>query len=179
MKRALRSAAGTVRSAPTLEEQVYIEMLRTAQSIGRWVAEEFKANGLTQSQYNVLRILRGARPEPLSSKVIAERMIHDDPDLTRLLDRLEAAGLVDKERSTRDRRVIEVRITRAGLDLLETTTAPMRARLRAGFGGLDARRLEQLAGLLRQVRQANPKPDPSPGDPSPSSTTTPTRRRSQ
>jgi DNA-binding MarR family transcriptional regulator len=179
MRRALRRAAGTVPSGPTLEERVYIEMLRTAQAVGRWVLEEFKAYGLTPSQYNVLRILRGARPEPLSSRVIAERMIHDDPDLTRLLDRLEAAGLVAKERSTKDRRAIEVRITRAGLERVEAATPPMRQRLRAAFGHLDERRLDQLADLLRQARRAhaNPNPDPSPGDPSHPSNARPTRRR--
>jgi DNA-binding MarR family transcriptional regulator len=154
MKRTLRSEIGQRRGFSTLEEEVHLEVLRTAQLAGRWVVEALKPSGLTPSQFNVLRILRGARPEPLSSRVICERMVHHDPDLTRLLDRLEAAGLIAKERCPTDRRVVHVRITQAGLDSVETASRAVSDRVRRGFGPLGEQRLNQLADLLERVRCA-------------------------
>ena len=80
-------------------------------------AEEFKASGLTPSQYNVLRILRGARPDAVTCGEIGERMVTRDPDLTRLLDQLEAAGMVTKSRDADDRRVVKA-FGRSPLDYL-------------------------------------------------------------
>ena len=73
-----------------------------------------KSHGLTGAQYNVLRILRGAEPEGLLCRGISERMISRDPDITRLLDRMEKRGLITRERQTEDRRVIKTRITPEG-----------------------------------------------------------------
>jgi Fe2+ or Zn2+ uptake regulation protein len=111
MGRRIREELKQSRPFASLEEEVVVEIQRTAQNVMRWLVEELKPIGLTPSQYNVLRILRGSSPEPLSATEICSRMVTHDPDLTRLMDRLEAAGLVRKQRGTRDRRVVDVHIT--------------------------------------------------------------------
>ena len=106
---------------------------------------------LTTSQYNVLRILRGAHPESLTVGEIGERTIARDPDITRLVDRLDARGLVKRTRSEEDRRVVEVEIVRKGLDLLEKLD-PHSARMpRALIGHVAQRKLRQLSKLLAEV----------------------------
>jgi DNA-binding MarR family transcriptional regulator len=154
MPRRLREELQQKRPFPTLEEEVFVEIQRTAQATTRWVVEALKPTGLTPPQFNVLRILRGARPEPLSSCGIAERMIAFDPDLTRLLDRLEARGLVRKARDDRDRRVVSVHITQEGLELVESGTQAVRARLKAAMAHAGPRKLDTLADLLEMVRGA-------------------------
>jgi len=130
-----------------------MELQRTSQVCVRATAEAIKPFGLTPAQFNVLRILRGAG-EPLSASRICERMIHDDPDLTRLLDRLEAAGLVAKERDTRDRRVMNVTITSAGLHTIAQASEALGGRVNDRFARLGPQRLATLAALLREVREA-------------------------
>jgi DNA-binding MarR family transcriptional regulator len=144
-------APGAARLTPILEEQVFLELQRTAQAGVRWVVEALKPHALTPAQYNVLRILRGARPEPLSAGRIAERMVHDDPDLTRLLDRLEGAGWVARARDARDRRVMSVTITADGLAVVDTATESIRRRLREAMAPVDAKQLESLVTLLRRL----------------------------
>ena len=95
MARRIRQEIRQAKPFESIEEEVIVEIQRTAQATMRWLVEELKPSGLTPSQFNVLRILRGARPESLSSSGICERMVTYDPDLTRLLDRLENAGWVE------------------------------------------------------------------------------------
>jgi len=152
MKRRLRSELKQTKPFPTLEEEAVVELQRTAQVVVRWVAEALRPSKLTLPQFNVLRILRGARPGSLSSTEIAERMIADAPDLTRLLDRLEAAGLVEKARDTRDRRVVNVRVTAAGVELVEAASLAMRRRVQEELKPMGPRKLETLADLLEQMR---------------------------
>jgi DNA-binding MarR family transcriptional regulator len=152
MKRRLRSELQMSKPFATLEEELVVEIQRTAQCAIRWVTEALKPSGLTPAQFNVLRILRGARPGSLSGSEIANRMIADDPDLTRLLDRLEAAGLIEKERDTRDRRVVNVRITADGLERVEAASVAVRKRLESEWGGLGAKKKESLADLLEAAR---------------------------
>lgn len=152
MPRHLRAELKQSKPFPTLEEEVYLEIQRTSQVTGRWVAETLKQERLTESQFNVLRILRGAGPTGLPSTRIAERMVRHDPDLTRLLDRLEAGGLVEKARDARDRRVVNARITTAGLSVVERASQAARRRLVAALRPLGLRRLGTLADLLEQVR---------------------------
>jgi len=152
MKRRLRSELKQNKPFPTLEEEVVVEVQRTAQVVVRWVAEALRPSKLTLPQFNVLRILRGARPGSLSSTEIAERMIADAPDLTRLLDRLEAAGFVEKARDTRDRRVVNVRATAAGIELVEAASLAMRRRVQEELKSMGPRKLETLADLLEQMR---------------------------
>jgi len=152
MGRRIREELKQSRPFASLEEEVVVEIQRTAQNVMRWLVEELKPIGLTPSQYNVLRILRGSSPEPLSATEICSRMVTYDPDLTRLMDRLEAAGLVRKQRGTRDRRVVDVHITPLGRETVERAITAARARIAAELAGMGKARLEQLADLLERVR---------------------------
>ena len=106
---------------------------------------------LTTNQYNVLRILRGSHPAMLACSDIAERMIERDPDITRLVDRLEKRGLVKRSRSRQDRRVVEVSITDKGLVLVRGLDVHVQRLPKALFGRLGAERARQLATLLEAV----------------------------
>ncbi len=106
---------------------------------------------LTNTQYNVLRILRGSHPAKLACSDIAERMIDRDPDITRLIDRLETRGLVRRSRSRRDRRVIEVSITDKGHALVRGLDAHVQRMPKALLGHLGLERLEKLGSLLEVV----------------------------
>lgn len=152
MRRRLREELKQSKPIPTLAEEVYLEIQRTSQVTARWIAQALKPAGLTESQFNVLRILRGSRPDGLSSSGIAERMVRHDPDLTRLLDRLEASGLVEKSRDRRDRRVVNARITAAGLRVVERASQAARLTLQTALRPLDPRKLGTLADLLELVR---------------------------
>ena len=103
---------------------------------------------VTVPQYNVLRILRGSHPTRLTSSDVGERMIARDPDVTRLLDRLVARGLVARVRSRQDRRVVEVGVTAKGLALIQELDAHVEKMPKALLGHLGPKRLRQLADLL-------------------------------
>jgi DNA-binding MarR family transcriptional regulator len=136
----------------SLEEEVMLNLLRTADRLMGKVEGTFKASGLTPTQYNVLRILRGMSPQGIACQEIARRLITRDADLTRLLDRLEARGLVQRERQTNDRRVVHTTITADGLSLLaELDPITLEANQRA-LGHLSKERLGLLLELLEEVR---------------------------
>ena len=135
-------------------QEAVVTLLGTADRVRTALSRVTGAHDVTLQQYNVLRILRGARPERLACGTIGERMVAHDPDLTRLLDRLQAAGLVDKSRDERDRRAMLVSITRKGLDVVERASRAVEERLQGALGGLGARKLEALADLLELVRGA-------------------------
>ncbi len=139
----------------SLEEETYLNVLRTADALHASMEEALKQAGLTPTQYNVLRILRGAGPEGLACRETAERMITRDPDVTRLFDRLEARGLVTRTRERKDRRVIITRITRAGLQILRGLDKPVAESHRRSLGHLRARRLRLLSRLLEQARETS------------------------
>jgi len=125
--------------------------LATARVMEPW-EKYLKANAeLSLHQYNVLRILRGSHPNGLPSGEIANRMVARDPDVTRLVDRLENRGLVTRTRSQRDRRIVEVGITDKGLQLLSSLDEPVDRFPRNMIGHLGPKRLEQLSALLEQV----------------------------
>lgn len=137
------------------EDRVFISLQKTADSLGLEVEQLLKPRGLTATQYNVLRILRGAGPEGLPCSAIAERMISHDPDMTRLLDRMEQRGLISRERQTDDRRVVRTCVTPAGLALLKSLDQPVRELHRRQFRHMPAARLKTLARLLEDVRRAD------------------------
>ena len=101
----------------TLEEEVFVALARTTDQLARRLEPVLKAAEISPTQYNVLRILRGA-PEGLTCSEVGGRMISRDPDITRLMDRLEKRGLVSRYRDSKDRRMVLTRITQAGLSLL-------------------------------------------------------------
>ena len=128
-----------------------MSLLRTADLLARGAEEAIKPSGLSATQYNVLRILRGAGPEGLCCGEVAERMLTHDPDITRLLDRLEKRGLVRRARESEDRRVITVRITQEGLRILAKLDEPIEELHRRQLGHLGQRRLQRLIDLLKSA----------------------------
>jgi DNA-binding MarR family transcriptional regulator len=136
----------------SVEEEVFLSLQRTADAVLRPVSEVLKAEGLSPTQYNVLRILRGAGAAGLSCREVGERMVTRDPDLTRLLDRLEARSLIARARGATDRRVVQTRITAEGLQLLARLDGRVEAAQRRSLGHVAARDLRSLARLLDAVR---------------------------
>jgi DNA-binding MarR family transcriptional regulator len=135
------------------EEVTHLEMMRTMEALSHRFAQVFKTVDLSSTQYNVLRILRGA-PEGLPCGEIGNRMVTRDSDITRLLDRLEKRALVSRCRESKDRRTVLVRIAPAGLELLARLDEPVRAVHRECLGHLGTERLQVLTDLLRLARQA-------------------------
>jgi len=129
-------------------ELVYVKLLRVHEHLEGQQGDLFKQHGLSHPQYNVLRILRGARGEGLSCQEVGARMLKRVPDVTRLLDRLEQRGLIERWRCAEDRRVVRTRITAAGLDLLAAIDGPLRDLVADQFRNYDPRMLGQLDRLL-------------------------------
>ncbi|HUI64942.1 MAG TPA: MarR family transcriptional regulator [Bacteroidota bacterium] len=134
------------------EENAFLDLVRTTELLSRGPERVLKGEDLSSTQYNVLRILRGA-PDGLSCGEIGNRMITRDPDITRLLDRLEKRGLTSRCRETRDRRTVLVRITPAGLTLLGRLDEPVQEAHRAQLGHLGEKRLKQLSEMLAGCRE--------------------------
>ena len=152
MTRRLQEEIKQTRPFRSLEEEVLLGLARTADAVARASEEVLKGSGLTMTQYNVLRILRGAGTAGLSCGDVAGRMITRDPDLTRLLDRLEARALVTRARDGEDRRVVVTRITREGLALLAELDEPVQAQNRKAVGHLGEEKLRALSQLLDEAR---------------------------
>ncbi len=134
------------------EEEAFLNLLRTAALLEQQAAELLKPAAGTVSQYNALRILRGAGRHGLMCGEISARMLRKDPDVTRLLDRLEKRGLVRRLRSTRDRRVIRARITAAGLRCLADLDGQMAQLNVRQLCHLGEQNLRTLIQLLETVR---------------------------
>lgn len=149
--RKTRNRATAAAGAPRAQD-VTTAVLRTADQLRRGVAAALAPHGITSQQYNVLRILRGTHPQPLPTLEIAARMIEQTPGITRLLDRLEAMKLARRERGFDDRRLVECRITPAGLRLLAKLDAPIDAANRRAVRSLDASERRSLVRLLELVR---------------------------
>ncbi len=142
--------------AASLENRIFVALLQAADTLGQEAEQFLKAAGLTGAQYNVLRILRGAGPEGLPCRGIGDRMISHDPDMTRLLDRMEKRGLITRERQTDDRRVVKARITPQALSLLKTLDQPVHELHKRQFRHISAARLKILSDLLEEVRVRKP-----------------------
>jgi DNA-binding MarR family transcriptional regulator len=140
------------RPIPTLEEEAYLNVQRTANVLLQDVTELLKGHNLTPTQYNVLRILRGAGEGGLTAGDVGDRMITRDPDVTRLLDRLEARGLAERSRCTEDRRVVWTRITSAGLAAIAPLDDPVTEIHLRSLGHLGPGRLASLIELLEAAR---------------------------
>ncbi len=139
------------RQAPA-EDRTFVAILKAADGLGGEVEQLLKLAGLTGAQYNVLRILRGAEPEGLACRAIGDRMISRDPDITRLLDRMEKRDWISRERQTDDRRVVKTRITKKGLDLIKTLDQPVHELHKRQFRGVPAAQLKLLAELLEGLQ---------------------------
>ncbi len=137
----------------TVQEEAILALVRTADQLTASGNEVLRAANLSASQYNILRILRGSKGEEgLACGEISERMVRRDPDLTRLLDRLEARALVTRARSTADRRVVLTCITQQGLDLLASLDAPLHASIQKTLAHMPEKRLQTLIEILEELR---------------------------
>jgi DNA-binding MarR family transcriptional regulator len=136
------------RPAPSLQSRAFIALLIAADRLSQQAEQLMKEHSLTGTQYNVLRILRGAEPHGLPCKGISERMISHDPDMTRLLDRMEKRGLITRLRQAEDRRVVKTRVTASGLDILKKLDTPVEELHRKQFRNIAVARLKTLLAAL-------------------------------
>jgi len=155
MSSTLKAEIKQTRPFSSPEEEAYLNLVRTAALIQHAVGEELKPHGVTHTQYNVLRILRGAGKAGLCRHEIRDRMLTPVPDVTRLLDRLADAGLVSRERDAIDRRIVTARITDAGLGLLERLDPPTRELHERLLGHMSDASLARLSGLLSEARRGD------------------------
>ena len=142
-----------VRPFDSTEQEAFLNLLRTADVLAGEIGEGLKPAGLSATQYNVLRILRGAGPDGLPCGEVASRMITRDPDVTRLLDRMEKRHLISRSRAQKDRRVVCARITASGLKILKDLDPVVDAAHRKQLSHLGADRLRQLIELLEAARK--------------------------
>lgn len=147
----LQREIGKQQPFDALEQEVFLNLVRTLAHLSHPFDQLFREHRLTASQYNVLRILRG-HGGPLSCQEIIGEMIDPDPDLTRLLDRLESSGWVKRERSSSDRRVVRSSITEEGLAQLANLDDPVLALHRQQLAHLKPAEMKQLITLLERVR---------------------------
>ncbi len=153
----------------SLQQEAFLNVIRTADHLMRAFEELLKPHNLSATQYNVLRILRGmgggcsdspegaavpAAPPGIPCKTIGEHMITREPDITRLLDRLEARTLISRQRDTRDRRVVSTRITPEGLRILQELDKPVREFHERQLAHMPESTIAELVELLEQVRSA-------------------------
>lgn len=138
----------------SLAEEAHLSIIRTADILSRAGASLLKEYGLTSTQYNVLRILRGAGTEGLPSGEVADRMITREPDITRLLDRMETRGWVHRRKDPEDRRITRAWITLAGRELTDGLDAPVAELQQRTIGTLGEAKLAELSDLLGSVRAA-------------------------
>lgn len=136
----------------SLEEELFLNVERTAAVLRHPFESLFREHGISRTQYNVLRILRGAGPEGLTCSQIAERLVTRDSDITRLLDRLERHALVARHRDERDRRVVTSAITSKGLELTSALDEPVKQLTKQLLGHLDQREARNLIDLMEKAR---------------------------
>jgi DNA-binding MarR family transcriptional regulator len=148
----LRKEIKQVKAWSSREEEAFLNLMRTADALSRGEAAVLKSAHLSSNQYNVLRILRGAGPDGVTCSEIGERLIERDPDVTRLIDKLEERGLMQRTRDARDRRVYRNAITPAGLELLASLDEPLGAIHKKQMGHLSREKLATLISLLEEAR---------------------------
>ena len=152
--RHLRQAIKQGKPFESLQQEVFLEVLRTGHALVQDLVDLLKPYGLTQPQYNVLRILRGARPDGLSTGEVGDRMVASrEPDVTRLLVRMERLGLLVRERRPDNRRFVTARITRRGLHVLKALDGAVKDMHASQLRHMSRRDLERLAGLLERARR--------------------------
>lgn len=135
-----------------LEEEAALNIVRTADVLMLVLADVLKPYLLSATQYNVLRILRGAGEQGASCKDIGSRLVARDPDITRMMDRLEQRGLVIRDRAKEDRRMVTHRLTKAGLELVNELDRPIEALHRQNMRHMKGEKLRELVELLEELR---------------------------
>lgn len=144
--------ARAARRFDSLEQEAYLNLWRTYDRLRMLEDQLFARWDLTAQQYNALRLLRAQHPNTLRTLDLAARLVSRAPDITRLVDKLQERGLVERDRPAHNRRIVRIGITRAGLTLLRELQAPIRDCHVRQLGHLSARRLEALVELLRTAR---------------------------
>lgn len=150
--RTLRDELKMSKPFKSVEEEALLSIARTAALLEHSGAEALKPFKLTITQYNVLRILRGAGDSGLCRNEVGQRLVTKVPDVTRLLDRMEAAGLIVRQRGGEDRRFVATRITEKGLKLLDKIDRELPAMHGRQLGHVGPKRLRELIALLEEVR---------------------------
>ena len=153
MPQGLREELKQNKPFPRRSAEAAVSVMRTAAVLEHELNEVLKPHGLTVTQYNVLRILRGAGESGLCGREVGERLISRVPDVSRLLERMEDTGAVRRERDDNDRRHVTARITESGRRLLESVTPELEAVERARFGRIGEAGLQALITVLAQVRE--------------------------
>jgi len=138
----------------SLQEELWLNLSRTAAALSHVIEQKLRPHGLSPTQYNVMRILRGAGEKGLCQFEIAERLVAQVPDVPRIVDRMEKAGWVQRVRGVTDRRVVMTSLTPAGLALVTELDAPMAEHHLGLFAELDEAEMEQLNELLVAARSA-------------------------
>lgn len=152
----LRDEIKQTKPFASLVEEAALNVVRTAEVVRYAAAETLKPYGITGTQYNVLRILRGAGPAGLPCGTIAERMVTQDSDITRLLDRLSTLQLIERGRSEEDRRVVTSTLTGEGRKLLTRLDPVVRQMNEDLLGHIDERTLTTMIRGLEQIRDQKP-----------------------
>ena len=163
MTNGLRDELKLTGSFQSIEQEAFLNLQRTAWTLLHEASAMLKPFGLSSTQYNVLRILRGAEPEGLPCKDVAGRMVTQLPDVTRLLDRLEQRGLIERSRRSSDRRVVTTQITQKGKKALADLDAPMLELHVQQLAHLGRDQLQTFVQLLEAARNRGERTDPAEG----------------
>lgn len=155
---------GKKRNFDVPEEEAYLNLLRTSALLANHVERLFRPHGLSESTYNALRILRGAGEGGLTMNGVGQRLVAPVPDVTRVIDALERAGLAERRRCEKDRRVVYAAVTAQGLALLKKLDEPARQIHRDQLGHLTRAELDELNRLMVKVRDANRDETREPAD---------------
>src|SRR3954468_12278412 len=152
----LKDEIGKRKAFDSLEQEAFLNLLRTQENLSEGVSEMLKPSGLSTTQYNALRILRGAGAccgeTGIACREVADRMVTRDPDITRLFDRLETRGLITRTRASKDRRVVKTAITDAGMKCLKELDGPVMELHKRQLGKMGTRKLRELIELLEEAR---------------------------
>lgn len=152
MPSALQQELKQKRPFRTLRQEAQLNIVRTANVLSDQFEQMLKPHGITGTQYNVLRILRGAEPDGLCRNEVSQRLLNRMPDATRLLDRMEEAGLVTRQRSDSDRRLVRTHITKKGRSLVDSLDEAADVQHEEALGHLSEQQLGTLIELLTEVR---------------------------
>jgi DNA-binding MarR family transcriptional regulator len=144
----------------SLQQQAFLNLWRTYDRLRQFEDELFASFDLTPQQYNVLRLLRGEHPEPLPTLTLAARLVSRAPDITRMLDKLEKQGWIERERPASNRRLVLVKITADGLRLLGRLDRPVQECHERQLGHLSEADLRRLIELLKAAREPHESAGP-------------------
>ena len=153
MTSSLRTELRQRKAFTSLEQEAYLSVKRTEAALREHFDQVLKPHGISVTQYNVLRILRGAGQGGLCRNEIRDRLIDRMPDVTRLLDRMEETGWITRTRSTEDRRQVSTELTKTGRELVDSLDGPVAAEHERRLGHMTKTQLRSLIELLAVVRQ--------------------------